>query len=611
MLRFCAQGAQEMKRIWDIITTVRMAVANIVFLALLALILFAIFGRELPSLPDEAVLALHLSGAIVEEEETLPPLEQLLAGGESQEGTSLLRDLVFVIREAAADERIKAIALDLGELQEASLSQLEEIGASLAAFQATGKPVLSMASGYSQMQYYLASHADEVYLDRHSQAPFGGVFFTGLSVYPFYFKSALAKLHVKYHVFQAGLYKDAVEVIERDSMSELSREAVSAFLGSIWDGYVEEVAERRNLSQRQLAGYISGYGALLDRAGLNPAVLAERQGLVDGLLSREEWLARLAELAGAEGEPTVVAWQEYLAATQPSLLDPSLPQVAVILVDGVVHEGESVSGSAGADTVVSLIRQARDDDQVAALVVRVNSPGGSPEASEYIRRELQLTQEAGKPVVVSMGGVAASGGYWLSATANSIFASPSTVTGSIGVFAVIPAFDASLAALGVFSDGVGTTELSGVFDAARPLNLKMQAIFDKAITRTYRDFVGLVAEGRGLTPAEAEALAQGRVWAGAMAAERGLVDALGHTGDAIESAALLAGLEAYETVYVERWLSPKELFFRELSRNLGAALPALPQSLRLPRELQGLGALLALDGAPRLLLQCHSCRVEL
>ena len=599
-----------MKRIWNIITAVRMAVANIVFLALLALILFAVFSRELPSLPDEAVLALHLRGAIVEEEETLPPLEQLLSSESGEDETSLLRDLVFVIRAAAEDERIKAIALDIGELQEASLSQLEEIGASLRAFQAAGKPVLSMAAGYSQMQYHLASHADEVYLDRHSQNLFGGVFFTGLSVYPFYFKSALAKLHVKYHVFQAGLYKDAVEVFERDSMSEHSREAVSAFLGSIWDGYLEEVAARRNLSKRQLASYINGYDALLDTAGLNPALLAERQGLVDGLLSPEEWRARLADLAGAEGEPTIVAWQEYLAAVTPALPDPSLPKVAVVVIDGVLHEGESVSGSAGTHTIAPLIQQARDDETVAALVVRVNSPGGSPEASERLRRELQLVQEAGKPVVVSMAGVAASGGYWLSATANSIFASPSTVTGSIGVFAVIPAFDASLAALGVFTDGVGTTPLSGVFDASRPLNPKMQAIFDKAITRTYREFVGLVAEGRGLTLAGADSLAQGRVWAGAMAAERGLVDALGHTGDAIESAALLAGLEEYETVYVERWLSPKDLFFRELSRNLGAALP---QSLRLPvpGEVQELLALLALDGRPGLLLQCHSCRVAL
>ncbi len=589
---------------------------NIIFLAIIVLIVVAIVGRDTATVPESAVLTLNPTGVLVEQKRLTDPFQQLFSGGVDEDAETLLRDVTDAIDFAADDDRIKGIVLDLTSLQGGSLSQYEEIGDSLAAFRDADKPVLSFATGYSQSQYYLSAHADELYLDRDSHSMFGGVFITGLGVYPLYFKTALEKLKVKYHVFKAGLYKDAAEVFLRDGMSDYSREATQAYLAIIWDGYISAVAELRDIESSALQTYVDNYDELLESTDLDPALLAEEQGLIDARISRNEWDRKLADLTGGSGDDyDAISFRSYLATQRPPIpvVNPAADKIAIIVAKGTILDGEQPPGDVGGDSMVELIRKAREDRSTKAVVVRIDSPGGSPSASEYIRTELQLTQESGKPVVVSMGGLAASGGYWIAATANKIFATPSTLTGSIGTFASIPTFDASLSELGVYSDGVGTTELAGSFSLYRPLNARFEHFLENSVERTYRKFLELVAEGRGLTVEQVDEIAQGRVWAGETALKLGLVDAIGNIDDAVESAAMLADIDDYEVVYLEKSLSPREEFLRQLTENVVAYLPrsiALQSAVPvIPEELRALLNMLDARTEPAILSQCFTCRI--
>lgn len=598
-----------MAKVWRYITAFKNATGNILFLLLLVVVIVSLLSSDEPTVPDNAVLILNPSGNLVEQRSTLPPF---FFAGDRRSSETLLRDVTDGLRLAAEDERIKAVALELDYLAGGSLSQLEEIAASLAAFQATGKQVLSFGRGYSQAQYYLASQADQVYLDEGSHGVFDGIFFTGVGIYPLYYKSALDKLHINTHVFKAGDYKDAAESWLRDDMSESSKEANSAFLNTFWDGYVQTVAARRNLGPDELNYYIENYETLLDAADLEPGLLAKQQGLVDDLISWQGWQEALARVTGSEGDDyNAVTLTEYVAAARPT---PSLleQQVAVLVIEGVIMDQEFGPGSVDAEAVVELIRQAKEDPSIASLVVRVDSPGGSASASEYIRRELQLVRESGKPVVVSMGGIAASGGYWISAPADQIFASSSTLTGSIGVFMMAATLETAFDKLGIHSDGVGTTSMSDAFNSLRPLNPKLGAVLEKSIERTYGKFLAIVAEGRGISVEEVDKVAQGRIWAGITAMDLGLVDALGNTSDAIASAAAAASLDEYEVTYLEEHLSPGEMFVARLSESLSVMLP-LPVSfltgVALPEVPVVLRPYLNGQQMPSTLSQCDLCRV--
>ncbi len=456
------------------------------------------------------------------------------------------------------------------------MSKLEEIGNALDEFRReSGKPILAFAPSYSQSQYYLASHADKIYLNEQSFQSFGGVFLTGLGIYPIHFKSAMDKLKVQFHVFRVGQYKGAVEPFTRDDMSPESKEANRQWLGVLWNEYTDTVVNNRDITPAAFDRYTNEYDALLGEAGNDPARLAVTQGLVDDLVGQEEWVDIMRDAAGKSGaDYTRIGFRDYLRITRPPIPDisPAANKIAVITAKGTIYDGEQPSGNIGSDSISRLIKQAREDKSVKALVLRIDSPGGSASASEQIRAELEMTRNDGKPVVVSMSSYAASGGYWISATANRIFALTTTVTGSIGTFILFPTFEQSLSEIGINTDGVGTTALSGSLDASQPLNPVLERTLQRSIRHTYSKFINLVADGRDMDPQTVDRIAQGRVWSGKTAVQNGLVDAIGNLQDAIDSAAVLADVSDYEVIRLEKGLTTRQRLLREL---LGGGLRVL------------------------------------
>jgi len=596
-------------KIWHFITALKNATGNILFLAIIGLIAFVLFTQERASVPDSAVMILDPEGLIVEQKRAVDPFEQFFAGEEADDEETLGRDLIEAIRLAKEDGRIKAIALDLAGLRGSTLTLYEEIARELLSFRESGKPVYAFGSGYSQTQYYLAAFADKIYVDSDSHPYLGGVFLQGFGAYPLYMKAALDKLHVNLHVFKAGLYKDAAESLIREDMSDYSREASQLLVDTLWRHYLDAIADQRGVPSDTISEHINQYADRLAYAA-DPAELAIEQGLIDAALSREEWRDEMKAISGKSGDTyRHIGYRRFLAAVRPPMPvdNPGVDKVAVIVAKGTILDGDHPPGVVGGDSVSRLIREARNDKSVKAIVIRVDSPGGSASASELIRSELAQTQETGKPVVASMGGYAASGGYWISATANRIFASESTVTGSIGVFALFPTIEQSLAQLGVSSDGVGTTELTGAFSQFRSINPVFEKTMQLSVERTYRKFLDLVVEGRGMTLEQADEIGQGRVWTGTHALDHGLIDAIGGLDDAIDSAALLADIEDYEVVFMEKKLSPQDQFLQQI---LQASASLLPGSLALlpvmPFELQMLSKIAR---APGVYLQCLACNV--
>jgi protease IV len=605
-----------LKGIWNSITTLKNVLGNLLFLAVTIIVLFALFSRtDQVLIPETAALILDPTGVIVEQRRALDPFAEFMGGGEDEPET-LLRDLTEAIETASADPRIKILVLQLDGLREVSMSQLQTLGAALKDFSASGKEIYAFADSYSQNQYYLAAHADHLYLNDQSLQVFGGVFLTGMGVYPTYFKTALDKLKVQVHVFKVGTYKGAVEPFLRDDMSLAAQEANLGWIQVLWDQYLDQVAGLRGIDKTNLNQYIDHYPELLEDADSNAGVLAVEQGLVDELMSRQKWRIRLQDLVGSDDNDfRQVNFRHYLMAAAPSIptLNPGTSKIAVIIAKGTIYDGEQPAGSIGSDSISALIKQAREDQNVKALVMRIDSPGGSATAAEQIRYELELTQQTGKPVVVSMATYAASGGYWISATANQILASPTTITGSIGTFLLFPTFNQSLAEIGVYSDGIGTNALSGALNPLQSLNPALQQILDLAINNTYQQFISLVARGRDMTPDAVDRIAQGRVWAGTTALDLGLIDAIGGLEDAIDSAASLAGLGEFETLYIEKQLSPKDLLINELLRG-GTDVAARvidTRSLSLVSRLRSeFDDLLQMSREPGIYLQCLVCRPQ-
>lgn len=605
-----------LKGIWNSITTLKNVLGNLLFLAVTIIVLFALFSRtDQVLIPETAALILDPTGVIVEQRRALDPFAEFMGGGEDEPET-LLRDLTEAIETASADPRIKILVLQLDGLRDVSMSQLQTLGAALKDFSASGKEIYAFADSYSQNQYYLAAHADHLYLNDQSLQVFGGVFLTGMGVYPTYFKTALDKLKVQVHVFKVGTYKGAVEPFLRDDMSLAAQEANLGWIQVLWDQYLDQVAGLRGIDKTNLNQYIDHYPELLEDADSNAGVLAVEQGLVDELMSRQKWRIRLQDLVGSDDNDfRQVNFRHYLMAAAPSIptLNPGTSKIAVIIAKGTIYDGEQPAGSIGSDSISALIKQAREDHNVKALVMRIDSPGGSATAAEQIRYELELTQQTGKPVVVSMATYAASGGYWISATANQILASPTTITGSIGTFLLFPTFNQSLAEIGVYSDGIGTNALSGALNPLQSLNPALQQILDLAINNTYQQFISLVARGRDMTPDAVDRIAQGRVWAGTTALDLGLIDAIGGLEDAIDSAASLAGLGEFETLYIEKQLSPKDLLINELLRG-GTDVAARvidTRSLSLVSRLRSeFDDLLQMSREPGIYLQCLVCRPQ-
>ena len=548
-------------KIWDLLCR---SVLNVVITLLVLILLIGSLSEHHMVVPNSAALVVDIQGRVVEEFSGEPgqrALDRLM--GQKRQPETRLADVIEAIERAADDRRIKALVLATDEMQGANLTKLQDIARAIREFKKSGKPVFALGSGYDQSQYYLAAQADTVFIH-----PQGDVFLQGYSVYQPYFKDALDKLGVEWNVFRVGKYKSAVEPFLRNDMSAEAQEEYSKVLGDLWASYQQDVTSARKLPGGAIKDYIDDIDAHLDAVDGDGAELALKSRLVDKIATVDEMQAAVAKVAGT-GDHTFrqIGFRDYLDA---AVSEPRGRggEVAVVVAAGDIMSGDQPPGTVGGDSTSELIRRARYDDSVRALVLRVDSPGGSSFASDLILREVELTKEAGKPVVVSMGSLAASGGYWISMAGDQIFASPSTITGSIGIFGMLPTFQNTLAKVGVHTDGVGTTPLSDAGDITRPMSPQVKDLFQKTIDHGYQEFITKVASHRHMKVDEVDAIAQGRVWSGAEAKKLGLVDKLGDLEDAEEAAARLAGLgENYSVTYIQKPLSFSDRFFMSLADN--------------------------------------------
>ena len=578
---------------WRALDGVRKAVHLFLMLLVLLGIVLALASRP-HKLPEAFVLIVSPEGQLVEQYSGDPVSRALEAAQGLPRSQTLVSDLVEAIDEAAADPRVKAIQLDVDGLVGGSIDKLGTVAGALRRFSDTGKPVIAYAAYAPMRNYYLAAHADELYLD-----PLGIVLLQGFGFYRHYFKSAMEKLSLDWYVFSAGEAKSFADPYRRDDMSEAERENLEPIATGMWRAWRDGVAQARGLEPALLDDYIDRFLPRLRAAGGDTGKMALDAGLVDGLRSFDEVEARLVAAGGhdEDGEYVGVLAEEYLGAVQVTRLagrpaGEAGPAIGLIVARGEILPGDQPAGSIGDESMRALIRDARDDKNVRALVLRVDSGGGSMAASDAIVRELDLVRQAGKPVIVSMGGVAASGGYMISLPADEIWAHPTTITGSIGVIGMFPNFGRLLDRLGVSLDGVGTHRFSGDFRLDREFSPEVMEIVQAIVEGAYDRFLGDVADWRDMALDEVRPLAEGRIWLGEVALEAGLVDRLGTLDDALASAADRAGLDDdYEVMLIEPGLSFGErLMVDLLSRAERLGFSAWPRSLlqRLPVELRTL-----------------------
>jgi protease-4 len=558
---------------WDGVSTLRRFVGNLLFLLLVIFLFVVIFFDGEEEVPEGVALILSPEGNIVEQK--TQSMLALHIFGEAAKEETLLKDIIDVIDFAKDDDRIELMVLDLRKMESVGISKLQAIGTGLERFKSSGKQIFAFGDYYNQRQYYLGAHADKLYL-----SPMGGVLLNGFGIYRKYFKSALDKLKIQFHVFKVGTYKSALEPFLRDSMSDYAKEANVAWLSVLWEFYKTDVAKQRGFDPQDLDNYINNIPSHLANADGDAAVMALNLGLVDELKTRDQVRQELIERVGKDEDGITfkqIAFDDYLSRIRPGLMEGTMDdnKIGIIVASGIIMDGEQPAGRIGGDTVADLLVRAREDDTIKAVVVRIDSGGGSANASEIIRREIDLIQQAGKPVYVSMGSVAASGGYWIAASAEQIWAAPTTITGSIGIFGAFPTFEKSLKSLGIASDGVGTTKLSDAFDPSRPLNELVAQSMQQVIDQGYRRFIQRVAEGRNMMPDAVEKIAQGRVWAGTTALELGLIDNIGNLQDAIAAVAERADLKDYEVTYITQPLTTREQLIKRLNRFIVGIFTAL------------------------------------
>jgi len=568
-------------RFWRLLDGTRRLLLNLLFLALIAALVWAIASRAPVPLKDRTVLVLQLRGPVVEQFSG-SWRDTALGRVRGQPAQQVqLRDILDVLDAAAKDPQITQALLMLDDFQGAGLATLREISAALQRFKAAGKPVVAWGSRFDQRQYHVASTADELLLH-----PMGLVYLEGYGRFRNYYRDALDRLGVTVNLIRVGTYKSFGEPFVENGPSPASIEADSLLNNGLWTSYTDAVERSRNLAPGSLMRGIDELPQRLASAGGDAAKLALDTRLVDALKTRDELRQMMIERGERDDKLKSfrqVSFDEYLRRLKPKRDGDA---VAVVVAEGEIGDGEAPPGRIGGLSTAALIRKAREDEQVKALVLRVDSPGGSAFGAELIRRELELTRAAGKPVVVSMGDLAASGGYWVATAADEVIADAATVTGSIGVFTLLPTAEKTLDKLGVHTGGVTTTWLGAAYDPRRAIDPRFAALVQSSVDHTYADFIGKVAAARKRTPAQIDAVAQGRVWTGAQALERGLVDRLGSYGDALSAAALrgkLPGAEGggYRVTYLER--EPGRLqqlldlagasVLEHLARRLEGALP--------------------------------------
>lgn len=581
------------KGIWKLITFVRVALVNLIFLLSIAVIYFVYIHSDTtpPAVPQQSALVINLSGPIVEQSRYINPMDSVTGSLLDKElpKENILFDIVETIRYAKDDDNVTGIVLALKELPETNLTKLRYIAKALNEFKASGKPIYAVGDFYNQSQYYLASYATKVYM-----SPDGGVLLKGYSAYSLYYKTLLKKLDVNTHVFRVGTYKSAIEPFIRDDMSDAAKESASRWLGQLWSAYVDDVSNNRQIDAKTLNPNMDTFLKELESVDGDIAKLAKKLGLVDELATRQQVRLELADVFGSDGQDSYKAlgYYEYRTTMLPDMSSES-HDVAVIVASGAIMDGKQPRGTVGGDTTAALLRQARNDDKVKAVVLRVDSPGGSAFASEVIRNEIEAIKQAGKPVVVSMSSLAASGGYWISMGADKILAQPTTLTGSIGIFSVITTFEKGLNDIGVYTDGVGTSPFSGL-GITTGLTQGAKDALQMGIEHGYRRFIGLVGENRGIDIDAVDKIAQGRVWTGQDAMQNGLVDEIGDFDDAIVAAASLAELESYNIYWVEEPLSATEQFIQEFMNQVQMSIGLDIQSM-IPSSLQPISQQLAQD----------------
>ncbi|MGQ0586822.1 MAG: signal peptide peptidase SppA [Gammaproteobacteria bacterium] len=514
------------------------------FLVVAVGIWLAVRGGPVPSVESNIALVIYPSGQLVDAREQDPTqrfFEQLSGEPPSQ---TPVRDLTDALEKGADDPRISVAVLKLVQMWGAGFAQAQEIATAVKKFRAAGKPVYAYGPGYDQASYLMAAQAETLTLD-----PMGMVLIEGLDVYQNFFKEGLDKLGVNVHIFRVGEYKSAVEPFERNDMSAEAKEANLDWLGDLWLTYRREAGAARKLPDTAVQAYVETMATALTQNGGDAAGLAKAARLIDEIETQQEFRARVAKIVGWDDERGTfrqVNHTQYLDVLEHErgLSPPNGDKIVELVVaQGEIVDGDSEPGLAGADTIARQLAEARLDDDVAAVVLRIDSPGGSVFASERIRREVKALQADRKPVVVSMGNVAASGGYWIAMDADEIWAHDTTITGSIGIFALLPTFEKPLAKMGIHTDGVGTTPLAGAFRADRPLSPDATTVIQTQLEQGYKLFTEGVAAARELPIAKVQEIARGRVWSGADAIALGLVDQVGNLNDAIAAAARLARLE--------------------------------------------------------------------
>lgn len=567
---------------WYFINGSRKVFLNLLFLAFIFMVYFALQPAATMRLKPESTLVIRPYGNIVEQY-TTTPMDRALqeAMGQDRQETRL-RDMLEAIHRAAGDSDIKQLVIDPSFMWGVGLAALQDLGHALDAFRSTGKLVIALADNLGQQQYYLASLADEIWLN-----PNGVVWLEGYSSYRHFYRAGLEKLAVEINLFRVGKYKSAMEPFIRDDMSLEAKEAGKFWLGNLWQQYLEGVSEHRGIPLLSLQEAIDDMPNQIEQAGGDFAQYALNLGLVDQLLTAPEARQELARLGTADqaGDSyRAVSMQDYLDLTNKKTSAGSANRIAIVIAEGEIVNGRQPAGRIGSISTAEQLRQAALDDEVAVVVLRINSPGGDAYASEQVRLELQQVRDAGKKVVVSMGNVAASGGYWIAMAADEVWASPATITGSIGVFGMLPTFADTLDKIGVHTDGFGTTKIAGKIRLDRPLDPDMARVLQSSTERIYQQFINLVRIARGMsTVAEVDKIAQGRVWSGQQALAHGLVDKTGTFQDAIEAAARIAGLgDKYQIDWVEPKKSALDEFFTDF---LSKVITRLDLSISTPVSL--------------------------
>ena len=564
-----------LRRLWRGIDAARKVFVNLLFLVIIVALIALTFSSDKPDIADTTALVIAPKGRLVEQL-TAKSFDQLVdeARGNAIPET-LLKDVLDAIDAAKDDERVEILVLDLSAFGGGRLTKLQDVAEALEDFRSSGKKVIARADALEQDGYYLAAHADEVIIHKFS----GAVILQGFGRYRMYFREGIDKLGLDVHIWRVGTYKSAVEPFLLDGMSDNAKEANREWLGDLWRIYLDDVAAARGMTAEALDSYAQNFRALITETSGDAAKAALDFGLVDKTLTRIETRQHLIELVGEDEEKHTfnqIGMSDYLRTIDDDRFgrDAKGNKVAVIVARGSILDGSHPAGTIGGDSTGALIRKARNDEDVKAIILRVDSGGGSAFASEVIRRECEAARADGIPVIASMGSVAASGGFWISTSSDQIWAHPSTITGSIGIFGMIATYQRPLAEhLGLRVDGVSTAPLSGV-RPDRELPEDVSAALQEMIEQGYREFLDRVAESRGMTPEEVDAVAQGRVWSGADAYELGLVDNLGDLDDAIAAAAELADLgDDYAVSYIEKEPEFMEKLLNDLTGSVVAAAP--------------------------------------